>query len=69
MQKVRKQLPALAALVDLWWQGVEQNRVGPSRATRPEGFGKGGLGHAGAGGCVAVGLVWPVRAAQRQKPV
>ena len=25
MHKVRKQLPALAALVDLWWQGVEQD--------------------------------------------
>ena len=25
MQKVRKQLPALAALVDFWWQGVEQD--------------------------------------------
>ena len=25
MHKVRKQLPALAALVDFWWQGVEQD--------------------------------------------
>ncbi len=25
MQKVRKQLPALAALVDCWWQGVRQD--------------------------------------------
>ena len=25
MHKVRKQLPALAALVDLWWQGVERD--------------------------------------------
>jgi len=25
MTKVRKQLPALAALVDFWWQGVEQD--------------------------------------------
>jgi len=25
MHKVRKQLPALAALVDFWWQGIEQD--------------------------------------------
>ena len=25
MHKVRRQLPALAALVDLWWQGVRQD--------------------------------------------
>jgi Family of unknown function (DUF6399)/IclR helix-turn-helix domain len=25
MTKVRKQVPALAALVDVWWQGVQQN--------------------------------------------
>ena len=25
MTKVRKQLPALAALVDFWWQGVRQD--------------------------------------------
>jgi hypothetical protein len=25
MKKVRKQIPALAALVDFWWQGVEQD--------------------------------------------
>ena len=25
MQKVRKQIPALAALVDFWWQGVRQD--------------------------------------------
>lgn len=25
MKKIRKQLPALAALIDFWWQGVEQD--------------------------------------------
>jgi len=25
MSKVRKQVPALAALVDFWWQGVQQD--------------------------------------------
>jgi hypothetical protein len=51
-----------------WTCAADEERVGPSQATRQEGLGKGGLGHAGAGGCVAVGLVWPVRAAQRQQP-
>jgi hypothetical protein len=25
MTKVRKQVPALAALIDFWWQGVQQD--------------------------------------------
>ena len=42
LKKVRNQLPALAALVDFWWAGVEQDLEQAASLCPMEGVGQGG---------------------------
>ena len=63
MTKVRKQVPALAALVDFWWQGVHQD-WSPS-SCRPDG----GSGCTSASSRWSIGTTkWLARAAADGKP-
>ena len=50
MQKVRKQLPALAALVNFWWQGVEQIGEDHQGQRGRKALGRAGWGMLGLGG-------------------